>query len=131
MPDASPFDPATGLPVGTPLDAELEVTPVATRARLDAGDVVLLDCREQREWELTRIDGAELVPLSALTRQTLADLAARLKAEARPAIVYCRSGKRSLDLVDALAAQGVATCRSMAGGILAWNTAIEPGGPLY
>ena len=131
MPDAVPFDPTTGLPPGKQLDPVLEISPVAAKAALHGGGVTLIDCREPHEHQMTRIDGGELVPLSTMDVPKLTALADRLRAEGRPVIVYCRVGGRSLGLTAELSKLGVPDVRSMAGGINAWNTAVEPGGLTY
>ena len=89
---------------------------------------LLIDCRRREEWEITRIDGALLIPLQELPELFDEQLAGRERAEL---VVYCRSGRRSLDFVASLRRCGFINARSMAGGILLWNTDINPGGPQY
>lgn len=122
-----------GLPVGYPFDPAREVTPRQLKARLDAGsvpgaDFTLVDCRRPDEWEITRIDGAVLIPLGELPELFDEHLAGR---EQHDVIVYCRSGRRSLDFVAALRRCGFTSARSLAGGVLLWNCDINPGGPQY
>ncbi len=108
-------------------DAPIEVSPVELQALLDAGrQVRLVDCREPYEHAICRIEGAELIPMR-LIPQYLPDLA----LEARPVVVYCHHGVRSLNVVDWLRRQGVVNCQSMAGGIDLWTTLVDPAVPRY
>lgn len=122
-----------GLPQGYRFDDQREVTPRELKARLDAGqqpgkDFLLIDCRRPDEWEITRIDGAKLIPLQELPEHFDDELAGH---EEKDVIVYCRSGRRSLEFVDSLRREGFGKARSMAGGVLLWNHDINPGGPQY
>jgi len=104
----------------------LEITPKDVKARLDRGEKFLLvDVRQQWEFDLCRIDGAKLVPLNALS-SSLSELAA-----ADDVIVYCHHGKRSMDAVVFLRQQGVDGARSMAGGIERWSNEVDPKVPRY
>ncbi len=105
---------------------DLEITPKNLKARLDRGEKFLLvDVRQQWEFELCKIDGAKLVPLDALS-SNLPEIAA-----ADDVVVYCHHGRRSLDAVVFLRQQGVEGARSMAGGIERWSTEIDPQVPRY
>jgi adenylyltransferase/sulfurtransferase len=122
-----------GLPAGYRFDPDKEVTPRQLKARLDAGekpgdDFLLIDCRRPDEWEITHISGATLVPLQELPELFDDHLAGH---EDKDVIVYCRSGRRSLDFVTSLRRSGFARARSVAGGVLLWNRDIEPGGPQF
>jgi adenylyltransferase/sulfurtransferase len=122
-----------GLPVGYGFDPDKEVTPRQLKARLDAGekpgeDFLLIDCRRPDEWEITHIDGATLVPLQELPELFDDHLAGH---EDKDVVVYCRSGRRSMDFVTSLRRSGFEKARSMAGGVLLWNRDIQPGGPQY
>ena len=75
------------------------------------GDFTLLDCREQAEWDSGHIDGATHLPMSELKT---------LHAELDPSesyVVYCRTGRRSLEVTLWLKQRGYKAV-SMAGGIL-------------
>ena len=105
---------------------DLEITPKDVKARLERGEKFLLvDVRQQWEFDLCRIEGAKLVPLNALS-SSMSELAA-----ADDVIVYCHHGRRSLDAVVFLRQQGVEGARSMAGGIERWSTEIDPKVPRY
>ena len=107
----------------------LEIAPQEVQRRLAAGEkVALIDVREPIEFQMARIEGAELVPM----RSVPAELS-RLDAQAdeTPLIVFCHHGVRSLNVVNWLRGQGVEACQSMAGGIDRWSLEIDPGVPRY
>jgi len=83
---------------------------------------LLLDCREQGEWDLVRIEGATLLPMSALVARH-----GELEPHrGRKLIVYCHVGGRSAQVAAWLRQQGYAQAQSMAGGIDAWADQVEP-----
>ena len=118
-----------GLPRGYALDEQLELTPRQIKAQL-ASDAPprLIDCRTPAEAEITRIDGAELLPLQELPRLFAERFAGR---ESEPVIVHCHHGGRSMRFVHMLRQAGFTDARSMAGGIAVWNHDVDPGGPQY
>src|SRR5258708_28803027 len=104
-----------------------EIAPQEVKRRLDAGEPVqLIDCREPHEYQLARIEGAELIPMRTIPGEVAA-LAARTAQG--PLIVYCHHGVRSMNVVQWLREHGVEACQSMAGGIDAWSLSIDPGVP--
>lgn len=93
------------------------------KARLDRGEAfLLLDCREQDEYDLVRIEGATLIPMSQLTARA-AELEPYRHAEIA---VMCHHGGRSLRVAHWLRQQGFERAQSMAGGIDAWAVEIDP-----
>ena len=100
----------------------LEMTAREVKDRLDRGEPLkLLDVREPFEHEQARIEGAELVPMRTVPKHLEA-----LRAEARPIVVLCHHGMRSLQVVQWLRQQGIGDCTSMAGGIDAWSLEVDP-----
>ena len=85
--------------------------------------ILLLDCREQQEYDLVAIEGATLLPMSQLIDR-VGELAGK---EADEIAVYCHHGMRSAQVVAWLRQQGFSEAYSMAGGIDAWAVEIEPG----
>ena len=105
---------------------DLQIAPKEVRARLERGEkLVLVDVREQWEYDLCRIAGAKLIPLQALPANVAA------LEEAEEVICYCHHGIRSLDAAGWLRGQGIAGAKSMAGGIERWSREIDPGVPRY
>jgi len=119
---------ARGLPPGYAFKPDWEVTPREVKAKLDNGEqFVFIDCRQQNEWDITHIDGAQLIPLQQLGAR-FKDLKGK---EGEEVIVHCRSGARSLQFAQMLKQNGFKNVKSMAGGILLWNKDVNPGGPQY
>ena len=86
--------------------------------RRDSGeeDFVLLDVREPVEFEIARIEGSVLVPLAGIQDGTALDLVPRNV----PLVVHCKSGVRSGQALEALAAAGYTDVVHLDGGIDAW-----------
>jgi len=95
-------------------------------ARRDAGEPFdLLDVREPHEYEIARIPGATLFPLSTL--------ASRLHEldSARTYTIACHRGTRSVQAFHLLRTAGFAKLQVLAGGIDAWAERIDPSMPRY
>ena len=106
-----------------------EVTPQEVKRRVDAGAAVhLIDCREPHEFQIARIEGAELIPMRGIPAE-LGALESR--SQQGTLIVYCHHGVRSMRVVQWLREQGIEACQSMSGGIDAWSIAIDPSVPRY
>jgi len=107
----------------------LEITPQDIKRRLDSDErLTLIDVREPVEFQTARIAGAELIPMRTIPAQLQ-----RLEAAADDStlVVFCHHGVRSLNVVNWLREQGVASCQSMAGGIDRWSIEIDPAVPRY
>ncbi|MBT3585358.1 MAG: rhodanese-like domain-containing protein [Halobacteriovoraceae bacterium] len=86
------------------------------KTKLDKGeDVVLIDCREQGEWDDGHIGAAKLLPLSQLV-----DRYSELESKDAELIFQCRSGKRSMDACMFLLEKGYTNLTNLEGGILGW-----------
>jgi rhodanese-related sulfurtransferase len=108
------------------LFANLEIEPRDVKQMLERGAKLLfVDVREDWEHQLCRIEGAKLIPLGQLPGNVPAFEAAD------EIVLYCHSGRRSLDAAAWLRAQGIAGARSMAGGIDRWSREIDPSVPRY
>lgn len=110
-----------------PDPAHAEITPAQLHQwRAETPEAfTLVDCREADEWEVCRIDGARLVPLSQF-----AELAPRQLSPKTPIVVYCHHGMRSLRAANWLRQKGFQAW-SLAGGIEAWSVEIDPAVPRY
>lgn len=106
----------------------LQVSTAEVKQRLDAGQITLLDCREPGEFQICRLEGAQLIPMREIPMrvQEVESL-----AEARTVVVYCHHGVRSLNVTAWLRQQGVENVQSMAGGIDDWSMTIDPAVPRY
>lgn len=69
-----------------------------------AGKAVLVDVREQAEWDNGHLKVATLVPLSLLSKEG-AEVPATLPKD-KPIYLHCRSGARSLKAAEVLKAKG-------------------------
>jgi adenylyltransferase/sulfurtransferase len=112
------------------LPDETEDVPTITPEELDArrsrgDDLDLLDVRETHEWEIGRIEGARLAPLSSFSE------ALSTVDSARDVVVYCKSGVRSAKAVRQLQSAGYRRVWNLAGGILRWSEEIDPTVPRY
>ena len=106
-----------------------EVSPAEVQSRRGAGErLILIDVRLPEEHQLTRIEGAELIPMDSIPRR-LNDL--EEMSEENVLIVFCHHGVRSANVVNWLRGQGVESCQSMAGGIERWSTDVDPSVPRY
>jgi adenylyltransferase/sulfurtransferase len=102
-----------------------EITAAELKRRLDAGeDLQILDVREPHEWDLSRIEGARLVPLG-----TLAARLSELDPD-RTYVLQCRSGVRSLRALDVLRSAGFRRAVNLRGGLLAWAGEVDPSMPV-
>ena len=69
-----------------------------------AGKAVIVDVREQAEWDNGHLKAASLVPLSELSKDG-AVIPATLPKD-KPIYLHCRSGARSLKAAEILKAKG-------------------------
>jgi rhodanese-related sulfurtransferase len=83
--------------------------------RWEAGELTIIDCREEQEHEATRVAGVPLIPMSEFLARV-----DELPDDA-PLAILCRSGSRSAQVADYLTAAGDhGEVDNVAGGIIAW-----------
>ena len=83
---------------------------------MDTQDVIVLDVREQYEFDAGHIPGAVLLPVGTITKATAA---AVIPKPDSVVLVYCRSGNRSKQASEKLAALGYTNVVEF-GGINSW-----------
>jgi rhodanese-related sulfurtransferase len=83
----------------------------------DREDVIVLDVREQWEYDESHIPGVTLIPMGEVANR-LAEIPTD-----KDVIVTCRSGNRSGQITDFLRQQGFDNVHNMDGGILVWEAA--------
>ena len=83
----------------------------------ERSDVLVLDVREQWEYDEGHIPGVTLIPMGEVANR-LAEIPTDQEV-----IVTCRSGNRSGQITDFLREQGYDNVHNMEGGILAWEAA--------
>ncbi len=100
-----------------------EVTAAEVLAACEAGCApMLVDVREQSEWDAGRVAGAVHLSKGVIERDieaTVPDLDANM-------VLYCGGGYRSALAADALQQMGYTRVSSLAGGWRAWNAADGP-----
>jgi adenylyltransferase/sulfurtransferase len=82
----------------------------------------LVDVREQDEFDICRLDWAELIPLSAIS----VEAPRRLIDKDKPVVVYCHHGGRSAHAANWLRSVGYEHVYNLTGGIDAWARRIDP-----
>ncbi len=83
-----------------------------------ADDAVIVDVREQNEWDQARIPGAVLMPLSTFDPAKIPD------AGAKHLVFHCKSGVRcGMAAHKAIAAGYKGKIARLEGGILGWMRA--------
>jgi molybdopterin/thiamine biosynthesis adenylyltransferase/rhodanese-related sulfurtransferase len=94
-----------------------EIDATEARDRIESGEPVVVDVREQNEWDEGHIPGAVHVP-----RGHLESRIERLAPDtARPVVVYCSAGNRSAFAAKTLTDLGFENVVSLAGGFTDWK----------
>ncbi len=102
-------------------DLPLALTPAEVAALLEGPDApLLIDVREESEWNEVHIPGAMLIPLSQFVARQEEIPAGRAL------IMQCRSGGRSGQAALALRTAGRTNVANLAGGITDWEAAGLP-----
>lgn len=92
------------------------VTPDQINTWREADSAVIVDVREQNEWDEAHIPGAILMPLSTFDPTQIPD------PGAKHLVFHCRSGRRcGLAAEIALASGYAGVIKRMEGGFLAWS----------
>jgi molybdopterin/thiamine biosynthesis adenylyltransferase/rhodanese-related sulfurtransferase len=113
-------------PMTTGATPEGDMTVTELKARLDGGDApMIVDVREPAEFEICRIPGAVLIPLSQLPSRL------RELDPAQEIVLQCKVGGRSANATAFLKRAGFARARNLTGGILAWIDQVDPSQPKY
>jgi len=104
----------------------MNVTPTEVRARLDAGEnLVLVDVRTPMEDQIGRIEGATLIPVMEIPQRF-----GEIERDA-DVVIYCHHGPRAIQAVGFLRAQGYERVYNLAGGIDAWSAEVDSSIPRY
>ena len=105
---------------------EFEISPELVNEMIESGeDLILLDIRDDWEWEKAHLEGAIHIPLDELSGR-MTELDPRSET-----IVYCHHGERSVDGCLVLWEHGFRKVRSLTGGIEAWSELVDPTVPKY
>ena len=98
-----------------------QITQEAAKEMMDTQEVLILDVREQHEYDSGHIPGAVLLPVGTIAEDTAAAVIDDLDTTV---LVYCRSGNRSKTASQALADLGYTNVYEF-GGINDWPYKIE------
>ena len=112
----------TGCSGGTSDGSYEQITQEAAKEMMDTQEVIVLDVREQSEYDSGHIPGAVLLPVGSIDEETAA---AVIPEKDSTVLVYCRSGNRSKTASSTLAGLGYTNIYEF-GGINTWPYEIEP-----
>jgi rhodanese-related sulfurtransferase len=94
-----------------------EVDPARARELIEDGDPVILDVREQDEWDEGHIPGAVHIPRGHLESR----IERAAPDPARRVLLYCSAGNRSVFAAKTLEEMGYEDVVSLAGGFTDWK----------
>ena len=93
------------------------ISPEAARDRLESEeDILLLDTRAPREYEVSHISGAQFVDFDGFKKKDVAGV-----PRDQPVIVYCSVGYRSERIGERLQKLGFTQVYNLYGGIFEWK----------
>lgn len=95
------------------------------RLRDESRKHVLIDVREQDEYDTCRIEGSKLIPMGEVPKR-LAEIPKDVDV-----VVHCHHGGRSGRVVGFLQGQGYTKAKNLEGGIDAWSERVDPSVPRY
>lgn len=93
-----------------------QITQEEAKEMMDSQEVIILDVREQDEYDSGRIPGAVLLPVGTIDETTAAEV---IPEKDSTVLVYCRSGNRSKTASSTLAELGYTNIYEF-GGINTW-----------
>ena len=109
-----------------PRQAVPEITSVELKQKMDGQEpFVLIDVREPHEFDICRIPGSKLIPLSEFTRR-MNEL-----NSSDEIVLHCLSGMRSAQATDLLRKAGFRKVYNLRGGIRGWASEVDPSMPMY
>lgn len=107
---------------GTAVDITYQqITQENAKMMMDEQNVVILDVREQEEYNSGHIPGAILLPVGTIRKDTAAAVIPEIDSTV---LVYCRSGNRSTKASEALVELGYTNIYEF-GGISTWPYEVE------
>ena len=93
-----------------------QITQEDAKEMMDTQEVIILDAREQAEYDSGHIPGAVLLPVGTIDETTAAEV---IPEKDSTVLVYCRSGNRSKTASSTLAELGYTNIYEF-GGINTW-----------
>ena len=101
---------------GNSADGYQQITQEEAKEMMDTQEVIILDVREQDEYDSCHIHDAVLLPVGNIDEDTAAEV---IPEKDSTVLVYCRSGNRSKQAADKLARLGYTNIVEF-GGINSW-----------
>lgn len=98
-----------------------QISQEEAKEMMDSQEVLILDVREQDEYDSGHIPGAVLLPVGSITEESAAEVIPEKDATV---LVYCRSGNRSKTAAKTLAELGYTGIYEF-GGITTWPYEVE------
>lgn len=98
------------------------LSPVQATMMINREDALMVDLRDQNDFQQGHIPNAKHIPLAALEKR-VGDLA---KYKQSPIILCCGVGTRSAAAVGTLRKQGFEKVYNLQGGLNAWQQAGQP-----
>lgn len=113
----------TGCGAGSASDEKgyQQISQEEAKEMMDNQEVLILDVREQDEYDSGHIPGAVLLPVGSITEESAAEVIPEKDATV---LVYCRSGNRSKTAAKTLAELGYTGIYEF-GGITTWPYDVE------
>ena len=99
-----------------------QITQETAKEMMDTQEVIVLDVREQEEYDSGHIPDAVLLPVGTIDETTAAEV---IPEKDSTVLVYCRSGNRSKTASSTLAELGYTNIYEF-GGINTWPYETEP-----
>lgn len=93
------------------------MNPRQIKDQVENNEVILLDVREDNEWNEGHIAGAKHIPLNKINEETTKEF-----SKDRPIYTYCRSGGRAGKAESILRDLGFSKAENI-GGIIDWQSA--------
>ena len=107
---------------GTSADGYQQISQEEAKEMMDTQEVIILDVREQDEYDSGHIPGAVLLPVGTIDETTAAEV---IPGKDSTVLVYCRSRNRSKTASAALGELGYTAIYEF-GGINTWPYETEP-----
>ena len=106
---------------GNSSDGYQQITQEEAKEMMDTQEVIILDVREQDEYDSGHIPGAVLLPVGTIDEETAAEV---IPEKDSMVLVYCRSGNRSKTASETLVGLGYTNIYEF-DGINTWSYETE------
>ena len=94
-----------------------EIPPADACKQVDGGEAVLIDVREESDWQQGHARGAKHLSRGVIELE----IEEQIPDPKTPIVCYCGGGSRSALVAESLQKMGYENVRSMAGGLRAWQ----------